>query len=196
MKKLILLVMLGIGSLTNNTANAQIKLDVNIGSQPLWGPVGYNRADYYYLPDVDSYYNVQKRQFVSLNNGNWVFNNSLPARYGNYNLYNGYKVVVNGDRPYLNYNTDKVKYVKYKNWGGKQKAIKYSNDSRYYVIKGHPHGMPPGQAKKIMNNKGGRDYDNRGDRDNHDGKDRGNKGGKNNGNKGGKENGNKGKGKN
>jgi hypothetical protein len=162
MKKLILLVMLGIGSLINNNAKAQISLNVNIGSQPLWGPIGYDHVDYYYLPDVDSYYNVPTRQFVYLNNGNWVFANSLPARYSNYNLYNGYKVVVNGERPYLNYNTDKVKYVKYKNWGGKQKAIKFSNDSKYYVVKGHPHGMPPGQAKKIMGNKGGKGHGNNG----------------------------------
>lgn len=149
MKKLILLMMLGISAFTYTPSSAQI--NINISSQPLWGPVGYDHVDYYYLPDVESYYSVPKRQFVYLNNGNWVFNNSLPARYNNYNLYNGYKVVVNGDRPYMNYTTDKVNYVKYKNWGGKQKAIKFSNDSKYYVVKGHPHGMPPGQAKKIAN---------------------------------------------
>ena len=37
----------------------------------------------------------------------------------------------------------------YKNWGGKQGVIKNSKDKKYYVVKGHPHGMPPGQAKKI-----------------------------------------------
>ncbi|WP_316766564.1 hypothetical protein [Pedobacter frigiditerrae] len=147
MKKLMLVAMLGIASLLNNTATAQI--NINISAQPLWGPTGYDHVDYYYLPDVDSYYSVPKRQFVYLNNGNWVFNNTLPARYSSYNLYNGYKVVVNGDRPYLNYNTDKVKYAKFKNYGGKQLVIKNSNDKKYYVVKGHPHGMPPGQAKKI-----------------------------------------------
>ena len=152
MKKLILLVMLGIGSLINNTANAQISLSVNIGSQPLWGPVGYDHVDYYYLPDIETYYYVPTRQFVYLNHGNWVFTNSLPARYSNYDLYNGYKVVVNGNRPYLHYQTDRVKYVKYKNWGGKQKAIKYSNDSKYYVVKGHPHGTPPGHGRGHENN--------------------------------------------
>ncbi|TKC10391.1 hypothetical protein FA048_09380 [Pedobacter polaris] len=154
MKKLIVIAMLGIASLFYNTATAQISLNVNIGSQPLWGPTGYDHVDYYYLPDVDSYYNVPKQQFVYLNNGNWVFNNSLPTRYSNYNLYNGYKVVINGDRPYLNYNTHKVKYSKFKNWGGKQSVIKNSNNKKYYVVKGHPHGMPPGQAKKIYNGNG------------------------------------------
>lgn len=150
MKKIMIVAMLGIALLHTNVS-AQVSLNLNIGSQPLWGPTGYNHVDYYYLPDVDSYYSVPKKQFIYLNNGNWVFNNSLPARYSNYNLYNGYKVVVSGDRPYLNYKKDKVKYVKYKNWGGKQLVIKNSKDKKYYVVKGHPHGMPPGQAKKVYN---------------------------------------------
>ena len=140
-----------------NSANAQVGLNVNIGSQPLWGPTGYDHVDYYYLPDVESYYPVPKRQFVYLNNGNWVFNNSLPARYANYNLYNGYKVVVNGDRPYLNFKNDKVKYVKFKNWGGKQGVIKNSNNKKYYAVKGHP-GAGNGQVKKVVAGKGNGNY--------------------------------------
>jgi hypothetical protein len=152
MKKLMIVALLGLVALLNNNATAQI--NINISSQPLWGPTGYDHVDYYYIPDVESYYSVPKKQFVYLNNGNWIFNNTLPARYQNYNLYNGYKVVVNGDRPYLNYNNDKVKYVKYKNYNGKQLVIKNSNNKKYYVVKGHPHGMPPGQAKKIYSGKG------------------------------------------
>lgn len=154
MKKLILSMMLATASLIYSDVNAQLNVNVNIGSQPLWGPVGYDHVDYYYLPDVESYYSVPKKQFVYLNNGNWIFSNSLPSRYGNYNLYNGYKVVINEDRPYSNFNSHKVKYAKYKNWGGKQGIIKNSNDRKYYVVKGHPHGMPPGQAKKIFNGNG------------------------------------------
>lgn len=137
--------MLGIASVSTK---AQVSVNVNIGSQPLWGPTGYDHAEYYYLPDIESYYYVPKRQFVYLNAGNWVFSTALPTRYSNYNLYNGYKVVINRDRPYLDFNNDKVKYVKYKNWGGKQMVIRNSNEAKYYVVKGHPHGMPPGQAKK------------------------------------------------
>jgi len=154
MKKLLIVAMLGIALLFNSNAKAQVSVNINIGSQPLWGPTGYDHVDYYYLPDVDSYYYVPKQQFVYLSNGNWIFNNSLPARYSNYNLYNGYKVVINGDRPYLNYNTHKVKYAKFKNYGGKQLVIKNSNNKKYYVVKGHPHGLPPGQAKKIYNGNG------------------------------------------
>lgn len=147
--------MLGIALLLHTNLKAQVNLNVNIGAQPLWGPTGYDHVDYYYLPDIETYYNVPKHQYVYQNNGSWVFTNALPARYANYDLYNGYKVVVNGDRPYLNYNSHKIKYAKYKNWGGKQMVIKNSNDRKYYVVKGHPHGMPPGQAKKIYNGSNG-----------------------------------------
>ncbi|RYG17095.1 MAG: hypothetical protein EOO07_11850, partial [Chitinophagaceae bacterium] len=139
MKKSIFMIMLAIASFTYGKVNAQIDVNVNIGSQPLWGPVGYDHVDYYYLPDVESYYSVPKKQFVYLNNGNWIFSNSLPTRYSNYNLYNGYKVVINENKPYASFNNHKVKYAKFKNWNGKQGVIKNSNDKKYYVVKGHPH---------------------------------------------------------
>lgn len=152
MKKLIVIGLLGVIGMISQPAVAQISINVNIGSQPLWGPVGYDHVDYYYLPDIESYYSVPKQQFVYMDNGRWVFSRSLPSRYRSYNLYNGYKVVVNS---YNNFNSDRVRYAKYKKVRT-QKMIKYSNDSRYYVVKGHPHGMPPGQAKKYYgkDNKG------------------------------------------
>lgn len=152
MKKLIVIGLLGIIGMISQPAAAQISVNVNIGSQPLWGPVGYDHVDYYYLPDIESYYSVPKRQFIYMDNGRWIFSASLPSRYHSYNLYNGYKVVVNS---YDNFNSDRVRYAKYKKVHT-QKLIKYSDDSRYYVVKGHPHGMPPGQAKKYYgkDNKG------------------------------------------
>ena len=103
---------------------AQVSLNVNIGAQPLWGPTGYNQANYYYLPDINSYYNVPKQQFVYLRGNNWVFTNTLPATYRNYDLYRGYKVVLNEDRPYLNYKMHAAKYGKFKNYRGQQITIK------------------------------------------------------------------------
>ncbi|MEY3679050.1 MAG: hypothetical protein RI924_1191, partial [Bacteroidota bacterium] len=128
---------------------AQVQVQVNIGLQPLWGPVGYDRADYYYLPDVEAYYHVARGQFIYMNNGRWIFSSSLPKRYAGYNLYNGYKVVINGHTPYLQFKNHRSKYAKFRGWSGKQKVIKFSNDPKYYVVKGHPHGGPPGQSKKM-----------------------------------------------
>ncbi|MBW4891551.1 hypothetical protein KXQ82_17620 [Mucilaginibacter sp. HMF5004] len=120
---------------------AQLSISVNIGSQPTWGPVGYDRADYYYLPDVESYYSVSTHQFIYLSNGRWIYAANLPGRYANYDLYSGYKVVVNRPRPYLNYNQDRVEYGKYKGWKGKQTIIRDSRDPKY-------HGKPNKQEKE------------------------------------------------
>ena len=180
MKKLIILSMFGIMGFLAQPAAAQISLNINIGSQPLWGPVGYDHVDYYYLPDVESYYSVPKQQFIYQERGKWIFSRSLPARYRSYDLYNGYKVVVNSNEPYRNFNRDRVQYSRYKNVRTQQ-VIRNSNDKRYYVVKGHPHGMPPGQAKKYparverpqaRENGRGNERDNRGNNQNKKGNDR------------------------
>ncbi|MFM6975405.1 MAG: hypothetical protein ACKOW2_00945 [Sphingobacteriaceae bacterium] len=149
MKKIMLISLIALGTLSVSQSSAQISVNVNIGSQPLWGPVGYDRVDYYYLPDIEAYYSVPRGQFIYVSNGRWVFSASLPGRYAGYNLYNCYKVVVNRPTPYLDFKNDRIKYAKYRGWSGKQKAIKFSDDPRYYAVKGHPHGMPPGQAKHM-----------------------------------------------
>jgi hypothetical protein len=91
MKKILLVGLLLVMVTTFNRAAAQVRVNVNvnIGSQPNWGPVGYDYVDYYYLPDIETYYYVPTRQFIYLSAGNWVFATSLPARYSSYNLYTG-----------------------------------------------------------------------------------------------------------
>lgn len=157
MKKVVL-TLLAVVCLISFKSSAQVSINVNIGSQPLWGPVGYDHVDYYYLPDVESYYDVPKRQFIYQDNGKWIFSSALPSRYRSYDLYKGYKVVVNSKDAYHNFDRDRIAYAKYKKRSD-QKVIRYSDDPRYYVVKGHPHGMPPGQAKKLYSkgNNSGKD---------------------------------------
>jgi len=138
MKKFFLVLLVAVGSIISKPATAQVSINVNIGAQPTWGPVGYDYVEYYYLPDIEVYYYVPRRQFVYLSNGRWIFVTSLPSRYRSYNLYSGYKVVINQSRPYLNFKTHKVTYAKYKGNNGRQVIIRNSNDPKYYVVKGHP----------------------------------------------------------
>lgn len=156
MKKLFFLILLFVSGFMPSRSLAQININVNIGSQPLWGPVGYDHVDYYYLPDIESYYYVPRRQFVYLNNGSWVFSLNLPSRYSNYDLYNGYKVVINSPRPYMHFKDHKVKYAKYKSNRG-QAVILRSDNPKYYVVKGHPKNQykansKGGQAKSAKGN--------------------------------------------
>ena len=123
-------------------AQVQVNLGVNLGSQPDWGPVGYERADYYYIPDIDAYYDVPARQYVYYTNNNWIHSSSLPPAYNNYNIYNGYKVVVNKPKPWTNHNFYKTKYVGYK--GRKQVILRDKPGARNVVhvngagkVKGH-----------------------------------------------------------
>jgi len=82
-------------------AQVRVNVNINLGSQPEWGPAGYDYVEYYYLPDVDIYYYVPRRQYIYLSGGRWIFVSSLPVRYRSSNLYNSYKVVINEPRPYM-----------------------------------------------------------------------------------------------
>ncbi|MBK6828894.1 MAG: hypothetical protein KAX45_08725 [Chitinophagaceae bacterium] len=139
MKKILLLSGFILGSILFQEASAQLRISIraNIGSQPVWGPSGYDRAEYYYLPEIDVFYNVSRRQYVYEQRGRWVFSASLPRQYRNYDLYSGYKVVVNDNRPYRNAGMYRTKYATYKN-NHNQESIRNSKDSRYFKIKEHP----------------------------------------------------------
>ncbi|WP_338839593.1 hypothetical protein [Flavobacterium ginsenosidimutans] len=116
---------IGVLFLSFNYSNAQVSVNVNIGNPPAWGPVGYTDVRYYYLPDLETYYDINTSNYVYLNNGRWIRARSLPSAYRNYDLYSEYKVVLTdyrGERPYDNFKNHKVKYAKgYK--GKPQKTI-------------------------------------------------------------------------
>ena len=46
---------------------------------PPWGPVGYAEdVRYYYLPDLESYYDIYASQFVVNTNDEWMHKKRLP----------------------------------------------------------------------------------------------------------------------
>jgi len=139
MKKTILIVALLVSGFVFQSVNAQVTvgLRVNIGTQPVWGPTGYDHVEYYYIPDIDVFYNVPRHQYVYMQQGRWMFSASLPFRYRSYDIYSGYKVVVNEPSPYRNAQFYRTKYSGYKNNHG-QEIIRNSRDSRYFENKGHP----------------------------------------------------------
>jgi len=148
MKKIVLGLLVAASFIIHKPASAQVSVNINIGAQPVWGPVGYDYVDYYYLPDIETYYYVPTHQFIYLTNGRWIFATTLPYRYRTYNIYTGYKVVINEPRPYMHYTTHRVMYAKYKGNNGRQVIIRNSNNPKYYVVKGHP--KYNGGAKKTV----------------------------------------------
>ena len=113
MKKLNIIV-LALLLFVTSSSKAQISVNVNFGTPPVWAPADRVETQYYYLPEVDSYYDVPSQQFIFLNNGVWIRSRVLPARYRNYNLRNGkviYLTDYRGNSPYTYYKDHKVKYV-------------------------------------------------------------------------------------
>lgn len=111
--KTLKLFVFGILLLFAGSAQGQLSINVHIGTPPAWGPAGYNDVRYYYLPDIEAYYDVPPSMFIYLSGNRWVHRRHLPGRYRNYDLYGGYKVVMNdyrGDCPYYHFREHRMKY--------------------------------------------------------------------------------------
>ena len=148
MKKLFIIsAIAGMVALTVNRSEAQVSLNVNIGTQPAWVPAGYERVNYYYLPEVSSYYHVPQRQFVYLNGNRWVRSRYLPSRYRGYNLNRGRKVVVYGNNPYHHYDSNRVRYT--------------SNVRSYYGGRGPVNYRSPGNHRGYEKHYNNRNYNSR-----------------------------------
>ena len=114
------------------SAYGQFSINVRIGTPPSWGPAGYSGVRYYYLPDIETYYDVQNSSFIYLSGNRWIHSRNLPARYRNYDLNRGYKVVMTdyrGNTPYINFRDHRMKYAKgYR--GAEQHNIGERKDNR------------------------------------------------------------------
>jgi hypothetical protein len=116
--KALKLVALGLVLFFAGAAQAQISVRFNLGVQPQWAPVGYDDTQYYYLPDVEAYYDVPNSMFIYYEGNSWVHRSYLPARYRNYDLYHGYKVSMGdyrGRTPYYNHRDYRAKYANGRN---------------------------------------------------------------------------------
>ncbi len=116
MKKLLFISAIAMSGLFYNTANAQIRLHVGVhfGGAPIVvseqapvvyddQPVAYNdnNDDYYYLPDVDAYYNVGQQCYYYNDGGSWVSAAYLPGAYRDYDWRSCRRYEVRAPRPYM-----------------------------------------------------------------------------------------------
>jgi hypothetical protein len=127
MKKLLILSAIAISGLVYKTADAQVgvRVGLNFGApvyprhrvvveEPVYSepaPVVYNNYDdYYYLPDVNAYYNVN-RQCYYYNDGNrWVAAAYLPGAYRDYDWRNERRFEVRASRPYMRNDFYRARY--------------------------------------------------------------------------------------
>lgn len=64
-------------------------------TNPPWAPPYYSGVRYYYLPDIETYYDLSNQEFVYLDEGQWLFSPVLPPIYSGYDLYGGFVVALN-----------------------------------------------------------------------------------------------------
>jgi len=136
-----------------------VNIGVNVDAQPNWGPAGYDQVNYYYMPDIETYYYVPRHQFIYLSGGRWVFAAALPERCRHYDLYRGYKVVINEPRPYLHHDVYRPRYVRYRSYYDHQPPLRgHGNKHEEYAVdgpgNGHGKGHAYGHYKKDHDDKG------------------------------------------
>ncbi len=84
---------------------------------PNWAPAYDNveEVHYYYLPDIEVYYDVWRNEYVYQNQGNWVYSAYMPSNYSNYNVNDGFVVVLNRNayEPWRQHRTYASEYPRY-----------------------------------------------------------------------------------
>jgi hypothetical protein len=128
MKKIVLISAIAISGLLYNTANAQIRihLGLNLAPRPVYVPARvvvqdqpaeyYEPAnydgdeDYYYLPDVDSYYSVTDQCYYYNDDGSWVSAAYLPGAYHDYDWRNARRFEVRAPRPFMHNDYYRARY--------------------------------------------------------------------------------------
>lgn len=138
MKKLLTLIIVtfalqscALTSLIPNYNYPSVDVTINIDLQPAWGPIGYDYAAYYYMPEINIYYDVNHSLFYYQSNNRWIGVEYLPPSYRVYDLFKIYKVVINYDNPWEYNRNHRSQYKHYRD-DRSQIPIRLSNDSRYH----------------------------------------------------------------
>ncbi|TDN36678.1 hypothetical protein E4631_13965 [Hymenobacter sp. UV11] len=90
-------------------AQAQVSINAQFG-HPAWGPAAPAGAQYYYVPEIDGYYNLAARNYVVQRNGRWMTMATVPG----YNTANFHPVVVDyrGREPWQQYRDHHARYYR------------------------------------------------------------------------------------
>lgn len=159
MKKLLIAIMLIAlpGTFYMATSYGQVRINFNIGAQPIWGPVGYDNVQNYYFPDIDAYYDVNDQLFYYNSGGRWIPSRDIPPGYPNFDLYRNYKVVINKPHPWMNAAVYRRQYAGYRGRHN-QVVIRDSRDRRYFENPNHPmHSQWNGGHDDHQGHRGGHD---------------------------------------
>ena len=95
---------------TYSTVGVQIHYE-----NPQWAPPYSAGVRYYYLPDIEAYYDLSARDFVYLSNGQWYYSASCPSNYAGFDLSNCFTVTldVNIYQPWMHHQYYVSHYPRY-----------------------------------------------------------------------------------
>ncbi|WP_201982714.1 hypothetical protein [Hymenobacter rubidus] len=145
--------------LATPAAQAQVGVNINIGA-PAWGPQVPYGTQYYYIPEIDGYYDLYNQQYIVYQDGYWV---PLPELYG-YDPYQFHPVIVDyrGPQPWLrvDYYRQHYAYQPYRNYGPSRAG---------YYNGGYGYGPSYGRSRTVYSN--GRNYNEHDDRGGYRGND-------------------------
>ncbi len=103
-------------SLVLNSCATTYMADQNLQNlNPPWAPAYYPGVRYYYIPDIETYYDLENQDFIYLDNGQWLFSYGLPSIYSGFDLYTAYVVALNVNvyRPWMQYQYYVSHYPRY-----------------------------------------------------------------------------------
>jgi len=112
--------------LLSEVLTSQVSINVNIGTPA---------PRYYYLDDIESYYDIQESQYIFLSGGRWIHARRLPASFGYYNMNTRHKVIIKdyrGNSPNIYYREHRIKYPKGTHKGA-GKSYWSANDNKRQV---------------------------------------------------------------
>jgi hypothetical protein len=95
-------------------ANAQVSINVNIGSRPTWCESYNDEVEYVYYPEIETYYHINAGVFIYFGSHGWIRSRQLPEYCDGYDYRNAYRVAIDyrGSCPYTYFNVHKKRYYR------------------------------------------------------------------------------------
>ena len=109
-------------------AHAQPQVNINVGT-PAWGPPVPQGTQFYYIPEIDGYYDLYAQQYIVYRNGQWIPVGVIDG----YDPRGFHPVVLDyrGREPWVYVGAHRDRYP------------------RRVVVVRPGRGLPPGQTKKM-----------------------------------------------
>jgi hypothetical protein len=82
---------------------------------PQWAPPFYEGVRYYYLPDIETYYDIESQEFVYLYDGQWCFSRECPSVNTGFDLSNCFTIAldINVYQPWMHHHYYVSHYPRY-----------------------------------------------------------------------------------